>query len=53
MDSNKILCTVTEVKIIDNSIPVNDNAIMSIIDRMEFNGEEQPLFVDKLCATSE
>lgn len=52
MDSNKILCTVTEVKIIDESIPVDNDNIMSIISKMEFDGKKQPIFIDKLNTTS-
>lgn len=48
MDSNKISCIVTEVKIIDDSIPVNNHNIMSVINKMEFDGIEQSLFNDKI-----
>lgn len=48
MDSNKILCTVIEFKVIDESIPATNDNIMSIINKMEFDGIEQPLFNNKL-----
>ena len=53
MDLNKnILCTITEVEIIDESIPIDNESIMSIINNMDFDGVEQPLFVDKLSTTN-
>ena len=52
MDSNKIACTVTEVKIINESISVDNSNIMSIISKMEIEGNKQPLFVDKLDTIS-
>lgn len=48
MDFNQeLLCTTTEVKVIDESIPVDNEKIMNIIRNMQFDGIEQP-FTDKL-----
>ena len=48
MDSNKIISNITEIEAKDNTT-VHDNHILdSILKNMTFDGEEQPLYNDKI-----
>lgn len=50
MDSSKILCNITVAEIIDTTLPVNNEDIMEILNKMEFDGIDQPLFVETINA---
>lgn len=49
MDSNKIVSNITEIDAKDN-ITIHDNHILDLIlKNMTFDGEEQPLYNDKIA----
>ena len=51
--NNEVLCTITKVMVINESAPINNDKIMSIVNKMEFDGIEQPLFNDKINCISD
>lgn len=48
MDSSKISCNITVAKIVDETVPVDNDFIMSILNKMDFDGVDQPLFVNTI-----